>query len=41
MNDLDKRSSLELARPLPWVGAMAFAAGFGGYLALTIRCAGI
>jgi hypothetical protein len=35
-----KRSSLELVRPLLWLAAVAFAAGFWGYLALVARAAG-
>ncbi len=41
MDDLEKRSSLELVRPLLWVAAMAFAAGFGSYLAMAIRVPGL
>lgn len=38
---LAKRSSLELVRPLLWVAAAAFTAGFGGYLALAAKSAGL
>ena len=37
---LAKRSTLELVRPLLWLAAMAFAVGFGGYMAIVARTAG-
>lgn len=37
----DKRSSLELVAPLLWLAGVAFAAGFGGYLAMAARAAGL
>jgi hypothetical protein len=38
---LAERSTLELVRPLLWLAAAAFAAGFGGYLAMAGRAAGL
>ncbi|UAL10701.1 hypothetical protein [Caulobacter segnis] len=31
------RSPLELLRPMLWMAAVAFAAGFGGYLAVGLK----
>ncbi|WP_236634247.1 hypothetical protein [Caulobacter sp. X] len=38
---LAERSCLELVRPLLWLAAAAFTAGFGGYLAVAGRAAGV
>lgn len=34
---LAERPTLELVRPMLWLAAAAFTAGFGGYLALAAR----
>ncbi|HWU79825.1 MAG TPA: hypothetical protein VN158_07140 [Caulobacter sp.] len=31
------QSPLDMIRPVPWMAAGAFAAGFGGYLVLGLR----
>ncbi|WP_304273668.1 hypothetical protein [Caulobacter segnis] len=36
-----QRPCLELVRPLLWLAAAAFAAGFGGYLAVAGRALGL
>ncbi len=38
---LAERSTLELVRPLLWLAAAAFTAGFAGYLAVASRAAGL